>query len=158
MKTKPIPALFNFNAPDLTRCPPRSPRTRLGGFAHLPRLIDKARAHVAGTVGEYHYDCGMDQHFWAFSGIKAKDFIKPVRAGRSDSELLAYVLKRMKPKRTQAEIVAWSAWFENRAPGAVEGREFFDGVVAKIGPEREDISTWFEMLELDDFVSFGGRP
>ncbi len=150
--------MFNFNTPDLTKCPPRSPRTRLGGFAHLPRLLDKARAHVAGINGDYHYDCGMDQHFWAFTGIKARYFLKAVKAGQSDSELLAFVRQHLKPRRTQAEIVTWSAWFENRAPSATEGREFFNGVHAKIAPKREDVSTWFELLELDDFVSFGGRP
>jgi len=148
----------NYRKPDLAKYPPRSPRTRLGGFAHLPRLIDKARAHVAGTTGEYHYDCGMDQHFWKFTGLTAKDFIKPVRAGKSDSELLAYVLKHLKPRRAQAEINAWSDWFERRAPSAVEGREFFQGYHRKIAPKREDVATWFELLELDDFVSFGGRP
>ncbi|MEJ1973364.1 MAG: DUF5069 domain-containing protein [Lacunisphaera sp.] len=40
--------VINLFAPDLTRHPPRSPRTRLGGFVHLPRLIDKARAVVTG--------------------------------------------------------------------------------------------------------------
>jgi hypothetical protein len=150
--------MHNYNKPNLTKYPPRSPRTRLGGFAHLPRLIDKARAHVAGTCGEYHYDCGMDQHFWRFTGIKAKDFIKPVRARKSDSELLAYVLKNMKPRRAQSEINAWSSWFENRAPGGVEGREVFQKYHQGSGPKRDDISTWFEMLELDDYVSFGGKP
>lgn len=144
--------------PDLTQHPPRSPRVRLGGFAHLPRLIDKARAHVAGKNGEYHYDCGMDQHFWAFTGVKARDFIKPVRAGKSDSQILAWLLKHMKPHRTQAEIIQWSAWFEHRSPSAVAGREFYNGAVAKIAPKREDVSTWFEMLDLDDYVSFGGKP
>jgi len=52
--------MMNFHSPDLTQSPPRSPRVRLGGFAHLPRLIDKARATLAGTNGEYNYDCGMD--------------------------------------------------------------------------------------------------
>jgi hypothetical protein len=143
---------------DLTQHPPRSPRVRLGGFVHLPRLIDKARAHVAGTGGDYRYDCGMDQHFWAFTGIKARDFIKPVRAGRSDSQLLAWVLKHGRPHRTQAEIVQWSAWFEQRAPSAVDGREFFNSAAAKLAPKREDVSTWFELLDLDDYVSFGGQP
>ncbi|HEX7632014.1 MAG TPA: DUF5069 domain-containing protein, partial [Lacunisphaera sp.] len=41
----------NYSAPDLTRHPPRSPRTRLGGYVQLPRLIDKARAVAAGTAG-----------------------------------------------------------------------------------------------------------
>jgi hypothetical protein len=38
------------NAPDLTKRPPRSPRVRLGGLALLPRMLDKGRATVAGTI------------------------------------------------------------------------------------------------------------
>lgn len=148
----------NFSAPDLTRHPPRSPYTRLGGFVHFPRLIDKARATVAGTNGDYHYDCGMDQHFWAFTGIKPAAFMQQVKTGKGDGALLAYVMANLKPKRTQSEIVAWSTWFANRAPSAVEGREFFNGVHRKNAPHREDIATWFDWLELDDFVTFGGRP
>ncbi len=43
------------NAPDLTKRPPRSPRVRLGGYVILPRMLDKGRALVAGTKGEYNY-------------------------------------------------------------------------------------------------------
>src|SRR4051812_2542820 len=81
----------NYSAPDLTRHPPRSPRTRLGGYVHLPRLIDKARAVVAGKNGDFHYNCPMDQRFWAFTGINPDAFLAEVKAGKSDSELLAYV-------------------------------------------------------------------
>ena len=42
---------MNYSTPDLSQHPPRSPRTRLGGYAHLPRLLDKARAHAA-TLGD----------------------------------------------------------------------------------------------------------
>jgi hypothetical protein len=28
----------------------------------------------------------------------------------------------------------------------------------KAGPKREDINTWFDLLDLDDYVSFGGKP
>src|SRR5688572_17447114 len=79
-----------LGAPDLTRHPPRSPRTRLGGFVHFPRLIDKARAVAAGTNGDFHYNCPMDGRFWAFTGIKPIPFMRRVKAGKSDSELLAY--------------------------------------------------------------------
>jgi hypothetical protein len=26
----------------------------------------------------------------------------------------------------------------------------------KIAPKREDIATWFDLLDLDDYVTFGG--
>ena len=147
----------NFSAPDLTKFPPRSPRIRLGGFVHLPRLIDKARATVAGTNGDFHYDCPVDHHFWAFTGIKPAPFMKEVKTGQGDGELLAYVLAHAKPKRFGSEIAAWSTWFEGRAPSGVEGREFFNTVHQKNAAHREDIGTWFDWLDLDDYVTFGGK-
>src|SRR4051794_22502010 len=102
----------NFNAPDLTRHPPRSPRTRLGGFVHLPRLIDKARALVAGKIGDYHYPCPFDARFFAYTGLNAEAFLAEVKSGKSDSELLAYVQATAEPKRHPAEIATWSTWLE----------------------------------------------
>ena len=59
------------NAPDLTQRPPRSPRVRLGGYAILPRMLDKGRATIAGKQGEYIYACPLDQRFLEFVGISA---------------------------------------------------------------------------------------
>jgi len=36
-------------------------------------------------------------------------------------------------------------------------REFFNGLLAKLGKERDDIVSWFDLLDLDDYVSFGGK-
>jgi len=41
------------HAPNLNQRPPRSPRVRLGGYVVLPRILDKGRAELAGTVGEF---------------------------------------------------------------------------------------------------------
>lgn len=149
---------INLSAPDLTRHPPRSPRTRLGGFVHLPRLIDKARAAIAGTNGDYHYDCPMDQKFWFYTGINPEAFLVEVKAGKSDSELLAYVLAHASPKRHPAEIAVWSQWYEQLTPTPPDTRAFFNDVHRKNAAHREDIATWFDWLELDDYVTFGGRP
>src|SRR5436190_2385446 len=51
--------MINYSAPDLTQHPPRSVRVRLGGYTHLPRLLDKARAVVHGKNGPYHYNCPL---------------------------------------------------------------------------------------------------
>ena len=57
MKTKtPKTKRPNLNALDLTQRPPRSPRQRLGGYAILPRALDKGRATIAGKQGEYHFE------------------------------------------------------------------------------------------------------
>ena len=145
------------NAPDLTKRPPRSPRVRLGGFAILPRILDKGRALLAGKNGEYNYACPTDQRFLNFVGIDPDALKKQLSSGAGDGAILDWVQKTAKIKRTDAEIAAWSAYCEARVPSDTESRDFFQGIHAKVGPQREDISTWFELLDLDDYVSFGGK-
>ena len=146
-----------LNAPDLTKQPPRSPRVRLGGYVILPRCLDKGRATVAGKNGEYHYACPMDQHFLEFVGIAPEGLKKQLAAGRGDGEILNWINANAKHKRTDSEIAAWSAHQEHRAPSDTEAREFFNDLHAKVAPKREDIATWFDVLDVDDDVSFGGK-
>lgn len=145
------------NAPDLTQRPPRSPRVRLGGYVILPRMLDKGRAAIAGKPGEYHYNCPMDQRFLEFVGIDADELKAQLAAGNSDGEILAWIEKNAKNKQGQATIVNWSAVAEQRAPSDVESREYFNGLQKTAAPTREDITTWFELLDVDDFVTFGGK-
>ena len=145
------------NAPDLTKRPPRSPRVRLGGYAVLPRMLDKGRATVAGTHGEYHYACPMDMRLIEFLGIEPGALKKQLAAGKGDGEILEWIQKNAKHKRTEPEIVAWTAWQEQRAPSDSESREYFNQLHSKAAPKREDISTWFDLLDVDDFISYGGQ-
>ncbi len=147
----------NLSTPDLAKFPPRSPRTRLGGFVQLPRLIDKARAVAAGRGGDYHYNCPIDQRFFAFTGVNPEALMEQVKAGKSDSELLAFVMANLSPQRQAFEIVAWSRWFEQLTPTPPDTRAFFNDIHRKNAPQRDDIATWFDWLDLDDYVTFGGR-
>lgn len=146
------------NYPDLTQRPPRSPRVRLGGFVTLPRILDKCRAVIAGTNGEYNYDCPMDQNFLNFAGIKADDLKEQVATGKGDGEILAWVQENMRSGLTEADISNWSSFAEPRCPSDVESREFYQGIHSQVAPDREDIASWFDLLDLDDYVSFGGKP
>jgi len=146
------------NAPDLTQRPPRSPRVRLGGYAILPRMLDKGRATIAGKNGEYHYACPTDQRFLEFAGIDPEALKKQLEAGLGDGDILAWIQKNAKHPRNDAEIAFWSSHAELRAPTATESREFFHGIHVKIAPKREDIASWFDLLDVDDYVSFGGQP
>lgn len=146
------------NAPDLTKRPPRSARVRLGGYVILPRMLDKGRATIAGTNGEYNYACPMDQRFLEFTGVDPEALKKELAAGKSDTEILAWLEQNAKHKRTEVEIAAWTELAERRAPADTESREYFQGLHAKVAPKREDIVTWFDMLDVDDYASFGGKP
>ena len=78
-----------FFAPDLTKRAPRSPRQRLGGYALLPRMLDKGRAEIAGQSGEYHYNCPLDQRFVQFVEIDPVALREQLAAGEGDGEVLA---------------------------------------------------------------------
>ncbi len=143
--------------PDLTQCPPRSPRVRLGGYVILPRMLDKGRATIAGKNGEYNYACPMDGRFLEFVGLEAKALKEQLAAGKGDGEILEWIIAHAKHKRSQAEIAAWSAYQDQRVPTDPDSRQFFNDLHAKVAPKREDIATWFDLLDLDDYVSFGGK-
>jgi hypothetical protein len=143
-----------MNTIDLTQRPPRSPRITLGGYVILPRMLDKGRAQLAGKVGDYEFNCGLDQRFLRFAGLKAEDILSLLKEGKSDSEVLVWVRKN--GNRSDFEIVPWSQFQLQRCPSDNEGREFVSNTVQKLAPDRDDVQTIFDLLDLDDFVSFGG--
>jgi len=148
----------NSNSTDLTQHPPRSPRVRLGGYATLPRMLDKGRATIAGKNGEYHYACPLDQRLLEFTGIDAEALKKQLAAGKGDWEILEWIQSNAKHKRTDPEIAAWSEFAEKRVPTDAESRAYFNELHQKTAPKHEDVATWFDLLDVDDYVSFGGKP
>lgn len=149
---------MSITGPDLTKQPPRSPRVRLGGYALLPRMLDKGRATIAGKNGEYHYNCPLDQRLTAFVGIDAQALREQLESGKGDGEILEWINANAKTPRRPDEIASWTAYMEQRAPGNVDSRDFFHETHSRIASKREDIATWFDLLDLDDYVTYGGKP
>jgi hypothetical protein len=145
-----------MNAPDLTQRPPRSPRVRLGGYAMLARVLDKARASLVGKAGDYKYGNPMDQHFFAFTGIAQDALLEQVKTGAGDWALLLWVNANASPKRAPHEIRAWSAWLETMPVGEAEDLEWFAAQAKRINPARADLQTVMDYLDADDHVSYGG--
>lgn len=145
------------NAPDLTQRPPRSPRVRLGGYAMLPRVLDKARASLIGKAGDYKFGNPMDQHFFEFTGIGQAALLEQVKTGSSDWEILVWVDAHANPKRAPYEVRAWSAWLETMPVGPAEDLEWFAAQARRLNPDRTDLQTIMDYLDADDHVSFGGR-
>lgn len=145
------------NKPDLTLHAPRSPRTRLGGYVILPRMLDKGRAELAGTNGEYHFNCPLDQHFLNFAGIDPAALKEQLATGKGDGEILNWITENSTKKPNELEIAVWSAYVERRVPSDIESRAHVnEAQTALRAQHREDIGTWFDLLDLDDYVTFGG--
>ena len=143
---------------DLTQRPPRSFRVRLGNYVVLARMLDKGRATLAKKNGEYVYNSPTDQRLVQFLGFDPDAMLKKLASGKGDGEMLEWVQSHSKTPRSPWEIEAWSAFMENRAPDSdAETLAFFAEQLGRLSKTREDIKTFFEWGELDDYVSFGGK-
>jgi Domain of unknown function (DUF5069) len=137
---------------DLSKEAPRSPRIRVGGYAILGRTIDKCRALVAGNIGEYHFDCPLDNMLFGFKGVKGDDFKAQIEQGASDQEIVEW-LNLSGEKKTPAEIERWSREAEvGSFYDDPEKRDFFVEEARTLGLDPTETTT-FEWLELDDKVS-----
>src|SRR5258708_16314349 len=99
---------------DLTQRPPRSMRSRLGGFVLLPRILDKGRATLAGKNGEYNYNSPTDQHLVRFLGLDLEALLEELAKAKVDGEILQWVKVNAKNPPPPSEIQARSAYIENR--------------------------------------------
>jgi hypothetical protein len=143
-------------ARDLTKQAPHSPRERIAGFAIASRAIDKCRASVAGTLGDYHYDCPLDNQLFNFKGITGEQFKTAVQASTNYEEVGAWLLASGTTK-TATEIKTWSDEME---AGSLmknpEKRAFFIEDCARLWLNPQT-NTTFDWLERDDRASFSSN-
>jgi hypothetical protein len=119
-------------------------------------MLDKCRAEIAGTPGGFHYACPNDQRILTFLGIDADALKAEVEKGGGDGAVLAWIKANQRNKHTAEEIEAWSDASDKRKPGA-DDKARFDSYLAECGPGRTDIVYWSDLLDLDDYVSYGGK-
>ena len=94
-------------APDLSKDFPHSPHAMLGGYVLAKRAVDKCRAELAGTIGEYHFDCPLDNIFLGFAGIKGSDLREFVATGADDAAIGKWIEEHA-TKRPRIEIIKWN--------------------------------------------------
>jgi hypothetical protein len=138
---------------DLSKQAPHSPRERIGGFAIACRAVDKCRASLAGTLGEYHYDCPLDKQFFSFKGITGDQFKAAVKVAKNYDEVGTWLLANGTAK-TPPEIEDWSDDQEADNPMKnPEKRDHFIESCRRLGL-NPDKTTTFDWLEADDRASF----
>jgi len=96
-----------INSLDLTTAVPRSPRFTLGGYVVAARVLDKCRAVIAETAGEYHFNCPLDQFFFTFTDISAESFQEFVATGADDAAVAAWIQENSQVKNEE-NIVKWN--------------------------------------------------
>jgi Domain of unknown function (DUF5069) len=138
---------------DLTKEAPRGPREKVGQYILLGRAIDKGRAALAGKVGEYHFDCPLDNMLFGFKEVKGEEVKKLLASGASDQEVASWIDSHG-AKKTSAEIKTWADEVAGYKPYEnPEKKDWFVGECSKLGIDPAK-STLFDMLEADDRISF----
>jgi hypothetical protein len=144
---------MNISAKDLTKEAARSARLRLHGYAILARMADKGRATINGTVGEYHFDCPLDNMLFDFVGVKGADVKQQLASGATDEQLVAWI-ESHGTRKTDAEKKEWSDGVEAYRPYTnPEKKDWFVGECTKLGLKPES-STLFDFLDADDAASY----
>lgn len=134
---------------DLRKDVPRSMRVKLAGHAHLARMIDKCRAVLAGTEGEYIYPCPMDERLMEFSGIASEAFTTAVKANATDEEVVRW-FEQKATLHTAAELEAWNQALLARGPSSGESAARFKKYLAAIDPSRTDLTAWSDLQDLEE--------
>ncbi len=130
---------------------PRSPYEKLGGYVHLPRLIDKAKLHRNGLLDGYNYKTvGFDKHLLAFLKINGDAFEEAVHRLETDDAIWKWVQEN--GVRHSAEAVAhWNEAMILRRPDTAEKKARFTHFLKESGGAgRKDIKTYFDLIEFDE--------
>jgi quercetin dioxygenase-like cupin family protein len=96
------------NVKDLTREAPRGTGDTLDGYAWLPRMLDKARATLAGTAGDYLFGCPVDHTCLARLGVPPEVVLDLAERYDDDNAVLDAL-------RAHGITPAEDAWFDAEA-------------------------------------------
>jgi hypothetical protein len=124
-------------------------KVKIAGHVHVARMIDKCRAVLAGTEGEYIYPCPMDERLLEFTGIISEQFTAAVRANPTDEGVAAWFAQSAKP-HTLDELEEWNQALLARGPSSPESAVKFKKYLEAIDPSRTDITAWSDLQDLEE--------
>lgn len=135
----------------MQRLHPRSPYDKLGGYVHLPRLIDKARLHRKGLLDGYNYKTvGFDKHLLTFLKLDGDAFEEIANQSEDDATILKWVQENGAQHSTEA-IELWNQAMISRHPDtAAKKARFLHFLKQSGGAGRNDIRTYFDLIEFDE--------
>ena len=137
-------------AKDLTKVPPASPKSRVGGYVILARMADKARADfLGGNIGEYHTDCPLDHMLLDWKGVPYAEVKKLIMDGADDEKIADY-LDTHGTEKTPDEIKEWSDGLEKMNPYYnPEKKEWYAGEAKKAGldPATTPMFDWLDATD-----------
>jgi hypothetical protein len=143
---------MQFQAPDLTQTFPRSPRDiSIAGYVIAARCVDKCRAVIADTAGDYHSGCPLDEIWLNFAGIKYKAFRKFVATGADDAAVSEWISKKAKQK-SRSEIIAWNNRMRDKQISKLPAKlqEFLEDYIPANLPAGKIVRCLFDVYDIEE--------
>jgi hypothetical protein len=138
-----------LQAPDLRTSFPRSPNALVGPYILLGRILDKCRATIAGSNGEYNYNCPLDRRFFDFFSVDAEAFKAEVAQGKTDEEMVSWV-KANSAAKTDEDILVWAYKARWARPEEPQMIAYFEGMRRQVAPNNSNVETWFQLLDAEE--------
>jgi hypothetical protein len=144
-ETRNLPLALNLNSHA-----PRSPRAILAGYCVVARTLDKCRAVINGSEGEYHYDCPLDRMFFDFTGIDSGEFKAFVAESKTDDEVAEFIREKA-IKRDRIEVIKWNHdLLYKRIPDMPdELQEFLWGYIQEFC-KGKPVYHWFDVYDIEE--------
>jgi len=90
----------------------------------------------------------MDQAVFAFLGIDHEQLLDVIKKAQNDAEIEAYV-KPFVAAKSPGEIEAWNQDWLTRVPTG-DSLKYFLELRSQVAPARSDVTSWPDLLDLDE--------
>ena len=132
---------------DLNVAVPRSSSETMVGIAHLPRMIDKARARENNMLGEYIYPCPLDWQVLKHLNVKPGAFAE-LAVVNDDDQMLEWT-QEAAPASTWERREILNGKILNRKVSSVD-MPYFINQRNLFDPTRTDVTTWDGLTDLEE--------
>ena len=127
---------------------PRSPKIKMKGLVMISRMIDKARAYNSNTLGEYIFPCPLDKIILEFLNTNHKQFAYQTKK-LSDKEMSSWVEEKCS-HRSKDDKERINKKILDKKPDTPESLNRFNIIRNKINPIANNVTTWVELIELEE--------
>lgn len=125
---------------------PRSPKEKLSGLVHIPRMIDKANALRDRVLGEYIFPCPMDKIMLKFLDLSDQEFINKTY-NREEIEIANWISKVVASKQS-ADIDCVNEQILN--PKRVWWKQIRWLVFYALNPYKKKFDTWVDRVDYEE--------
>ena len=133
---------------NLVKSIPRSPKKKMKGLVILPRMLDKAMAYNSNTLGKYIFPCPLDKIILKFLNTTHEEFAN--KAQKLTKKKFSLWVKEKCIDRSMADKNQINNKILGQKPDSQQSLDRFNETLNNINPFVKNITTWIDLIELEE--------